>query len=440
MLNKTSVITLFVSIFMLIGEQVAFIKGGFASMCQLLGLVVFVVLINRVYKSHNSFALSHVYQMIYFLGMLLSSFLLSFGVPMIEIGEVGTANGIFWLLMIYFIIGLNFANLGFRYGQKTFHLQSKARLNVNVEKTIISIMLVIPLIFSLLIVVRYGVPEGNADRVIYWSQVVPQNLAWINSAIKQVFFFVSLVVIFRMGKLHKSSKTLLAAYILITVYVLGEKASAFIILLSTFTFVYAAKKYLAINLKSMVAIFAIMGFVSFLIIDSYSESGYGVAFVFTRIALQAQVLWATLNTPSFPFYPAEDFRNIPNILTASDYFTFKFLPMYLYEIYNESGSTLSGFFPAFQIMYLGIWVSVAAHMAVSFVMGFVAGMSVTAIKVKSYLLSFLLFKIYFALIFATFALIFSAVLSFVFVASILLVVMFYILAGGVKFQVQHRVH
>ncbi len=428
MLNWLGVMTLCLSLLMLIAEQNGFVKDSYASMFQGLGFLPFFALIISTYKKYNSFILTHVYQIIYFFGMLLSSFLLSFGVPMIEIGEVGTANGVFWLLMIYFIIGMIFTNLGFNYGEKTIYFQNNAKFSPKVEKFIILLTLLIPLIFSILIVIRYGVPEASSERTIYWGQVVPKNLAWVNSAVKQVFFFVSLAVIFPIYKSNKLSKFMLVAYILTTVYVLGEKASAFIILLSAFMFVYASKKYLKVNLKLIFLILVFVVLILSMVIASYRQSGYGDLFVLTRIALQAQVLWATLNMPSFPFYRVEDFANIPNIFAIPDYMTFKFLPRNLYELYNETGSTISGFFPAFQLLYFGIWGSLVIQIFASILLGFVAGMSLAAIRAKSYILSYLIFKIYFAFVFALFALILGSVFSFVFISTILLVILIYVLS------------
>lgn len=422
------VVTIYFLIFnisMLAIERLAWIDGSIASFFQIIGFLLFFLYTKLIYNKNPKFILASFYQIFYFAGMLLSGLFLSFGVPMIEIGESGNSNGTFWVLMIFFVVGLYFSKKSFEMGISSRFGFNAPKFSIGTEKLICIGLATIPLILAGMVFFQYGAPATSEERTVFWNSVVPSYFSWVNSSLRQMFFFVALILVLPLFKYKIIPALYLMAYVFFTIFLLGEKASAFIILISIFLVVYAAGYTGKISRQVFLWGGVILLLIYYLIINSYRESDYGDAFVFTRIALQAQVLWSILNVESFPLMPSDSLSNIPDILNSADYLTYKFVPRYLYEIYTDTGNTLSGFLPAFPMIFLGFIGSLVMHAIVSVVMGYIAGSIVSAVASRAYIFSFLLLKIYLAIIFSWFALIFSAIFGIFSVISVLLIFAMY---------------
>ena len=166
-------------------------------------------------------------------------------------------------------------------------------------------------------------------------------------------------------------------------------------------------------------------FVTFLVVIDYRTSEYGGAFILTRIALQAQVLWSSLNLNTFPFVPNESLVALGNFQSSADFISYKMLPTYLYEYYAENGTTLSGFMPGFYIIFFGYFGAAMLHAFLSFIAGYITGILISAIRSKAFFTSFLWLKIYLGIIFSWYALIFSSLASWVFVFGLFLIFLMY---------------
>src|SRR5690606_2959436 len=77
------------------------------------------------------------------------------------------------------------------------------------------------------------------------------------------------------------------------------------------------------------------------------------AFILVRAALQSQLLWSVAEDPAalslLPQRP-ECYLGCGPLDSGTDYISFRYLPVYLYNFYEEGGNSLSGFMPALPIL------------------------------------------------------------------------------------------
>lgn len=396
-----------------------------------------VHLMRLEYRNCPAHTLAIFYQSFYFTGMLLSAVLITAGLPMIEIGEVGTANGTFWALVIFLVCGTAASSMGFRV--KLPLDSGRRRLGAILERRFVIGLTVAVVATSILVLLLFSNPYSlGMDRVVYWDTVVPGHLSWVNSAVRQTVLFP--ILLFYMSESGSSQRRLasglIAAYLVITVVMLGEKASAFILYSAIWLLVLGAYRgRFGFDRRMLILLVGGLGSIYALLSYNYGVAEYGDAFIITRIAMQAQVLWSVLNSFDFPFFSqvaSECFWGCDAASGPADYVSLRYLPSYLYAIYSESGSTLSGFLPGLAILSFGFFGALILHILVSFVLGFIASRLLDQFRRHNLLYSFLLFKVYFAMILYWYAAIHTAVHSLIFFLTIALVVVIFVVGGNRK--------
>lgn len=291
--------------------------------------------------------------------------------------------------------------IGYRMGR---HI-SVSRLPCPIEKMIPFFATTPTLFLSAYIFIRYRGPLLlGVDRTIFWGSLVPAYLNFVPNLVNQTFIFPAYAFLDarKQGKPVYFGLALLVSYMLIVIFVLGEKFTAFIVFLNAFLFVLAAK-FPNIKVRILYILLAIGAVSTLLLFISYIyiRDGYGGGFALTRIALQAQLLWSSMEDgsalrllPSDPscFFSCGDFAN------GQDYISWIYLPMARYEHYTDVGSRLSGFTPALHLITLGWAITFTTLLIAAFVLGWVQRKAVVALSQHKLLFGFLCFKLHFGLI------------------------------------------
>lgn len=334
------------------------------------------------------------YQFFYYFGMFLSSFFIINGAHMIEIDAVGTSNGLVGILSIFYIVGMAFSKVAFYSSLRLYDKIPLGDLPFKLERIFVYMFALTPVLLLSFVAFKYSTPlQLGLNRVDFWREVIPSNFKLLPSITWQMFFFVP-AIIFSFNA--TAGKLILFFYFLLTFFVLGQKASAFILFIMIFC-IYLSYLNFRFNFKAVVCFlffcFLIFGFIAY----HYISVGYGVDFVATRIALQAQLLWSVMNDQMFFINIQglfEYFKNSDFVYLIEN----KYMPSYLYEHYVNTGSTLSGFMPAASIFAFGLPLALFVNLLISFFVGCVGAVLQSSVRLKHFIVSFFIFKIYFSII------------------------------------------
>ncbi|MGX9728049.1 MAG: hypothetical protein ACTFAK_12255 [Candidatus Electronema sp. VV] len=378
--------------------------GNWASWNHGIGALFLFLFLFRFLYAYKAVALTSFYQIYYFIGMLLSAAIITSGTYMIEIDQQGDYNGIYWVLIIFFCAGIEMNRLGFKIGLNKV-TQSVRIFSWLFFKKIVLFFIIITIVLSIYILFSYKGPILlGIDRVTFWRTVVPNYLNFTVTLVIQSGFFVALYYMWekRINRNGLIRSAVLITYIFIIIVVLGQKFSAFIILLNAWLAlavgIYPALK---IKIKYVFLSLGIFLLISSIVIITYLNTGNEVSFIITRIALQAQLLWSVFNDSNsmnllsgdwYCYFGCDNFKN------GQDYISYHYLPIAMYNFYSEKGVVLSGFMPALSIMTFGVIGSFALHLVISFFLGILQGSFVSAIKNANFLYGFLLFKFYFGIV------------------------------------------
>lgn len=352
-------------------------------------------------RKNPAHLLSFYYQLFYYVFMLVSALLVSAGAYMIEISETGDANGTFWVILIFFIVGLESSKFGYiRVAQSKLRSESP-RFSYGVESMLIYVIAALTLIVSIHILLQYSSPLLlNMERSTFWSNIVPEEFGFLPSLVQQTFFLILGLHWTRKSRINNPniSTILIIIYVAIAIIVLGEKFSALNLFLAmALMYVAAHEPRTRLSPKTIFLTFCIFIILILIVAFHYINIGRDVTFIETRIALQSQLTWSTLNTASFPFYGRDEaacFLGCKGYESGADYISWKYLPTAVYEHYTQGGTGLSGFLPATQIMAFGVLLSVIAHSLFSFFMGALQAYLVGQLRRNRLIYGFLIYKLY----------------------------------------------
>lgn len=389
--------------------------------------VLLLLYLKRFYHDQRAVLLTGFYQLYSSVGMLLSATLIANGVYMLEIRHYGTANGTFWVVLFYLIIGLETSVLGFRSGRKLHLGWTSGSIAARPTRIISSIFVGSALLGAALVLARYGGPMlQGVDRVTFWKKIVPSEIGFVRTLLLQSFFFAAYYYL--ITKKHKINiiipSILIMIYLAFTVVVLGEKLSAFI-LYATIWLILVAAIFPDFRLRRahIIMLFAVVVALIVGVVLTYVASGYDTLFALARIALQAQLLWSVLSD-----------ANVPNLIPSNmscyfgcnglprgiDFISQRYLPQSVFSFYNETGSQLSGFFPALAILTFGSVLTIVADIFTTFVMGIMQYKMIYAINIYGPIVGFLYFKIVTSLGLIWFAASLSAVPGIIVVALLII--------------------
>lgn len=408
-------------------------KGGhLGAFTSLVAIAVFFLYLRSIYRNDKKYFLSSLYQIFYFLGLIISGLLVSNGFEMLEIGEVGYQNGTVGLLLAFFVVTTTAGKSGFKFASCQKMLQPRGRLSKKFENIVFASAFFLIAVTSIYVMLKYGTPySSELARTAFWQKNIPDYLAWLGSGIKQCFNF-TLIYYFsnKSGFSRRNGKIALIFLIFLTFALLGEKFSAFIIYASGVGLIVAAgSKQMIEKLKLFrYAITITLSLLIFTVISYSVVSSYDDLFFLYRIGMQSQVIWSVLNIDINNLLFNTDFGSFWGVgwKSPADMFSAQLLPDYLYRHYDETGTTLTGFMPALQIQSFGLMPSLLIHTGISYVLGMLAAISINTIKTNNQLLSFLGIKIYFSFVMFWYAAIHSAIFGVGFFATALAYIIIYL--------------
>lgn len=357
------------------------------------GLALFIIILKTRLQTKPKETLTSYFYIYYFFSMLISAAVIEGGALMFEIGEKGSYNGTFWTILFYFLIGLVSISFGFSLHNKASTGPIlKAKYSIKAERLVVVIFLIAAFSFSALIAYRYSSPILlGVERFTFWNNIVPPALQIAKSLITQAFYFIPALMIVISRKWRKKMAILTAAtWIIITLFVLGEKFTAFQYYLTIAAFYFSAlgnhSTKLKIPYKTILTIATIL--ISILAYAN-NATGYTIEFIYNRIALQSQLTWSVI----------QHNLEVSSILSGAFELTSAVLPSDRFDRYVDAGVSLTGFFPAVQIASLGHTLSSALHILVFISAGFIQAEILKLLNRKCIIQSFLLFKLYISLIF-----------------------------------------
>lgn len=367
-------------------------------------MMAFVVIYLLVeFRKSPEHTLSYFFQIYAFAGMLVSSAIISGGAKMIEINQTGNANGTFWILIIFLIFGLEASRSAYYWHKKRIPLWTSPKINAQTERVVILLITVVAICLALFVLLRYSSPLLlHVDRIYFWRAIVPGSLSFIPSLVSQTFFFAVALnwLHTNIQRGRKMPLLILVMYLLVTILVLGEKFSGFILFSMTFfLFLSAHKPVFPISPKIIILFLMGLGAIYFLISVGYSGLGREDSFMLIRVALQSQLNWSVFNYSHFPWWsnaPWPCFLGCGEFLDGKDYISFKYLPNSVYKHYMEGGTGLSGFMPALPILTFGLPLALFFHVAFSFFGGILQEYLVRQLRAQNVIYGFLIFKIHLA--------------------------------------------
>lgn len=377
----------------------------------------------RLFKEHPNFVATSFFIIFFYFGITISSYFIETGAFMIEIEERGSRENLIPLLSLFYLIGTEASLLGFKWINKIN--PTVANYPKKIEKFISIIFITTGIILSLFIFTLYSSPIIlGVERHTYWTKIVPEHWSIVKIIVIQGFFFV--LALGHLKQIKKFNfKALMLSWVFITFFILGEKFTAFIYYIAVLVFFWnpdkANLKIITLANTRKTIVLSILLIASLL--AAYKAIGQNYNFIFTRIALQGQLLWSVMSDANLlDFKFSKCFIGCAQFKDGADLLSYTFLPRARYEAYSEAGVNLSGFFPALQIYYFGLAAALLTHFIFSIFIGCTQCYLTIAIKNSSYIIGFAVLKIYTALLFFWYAAKYEAITSYAFLMCILLII------------------
>lgn len=360
------------------------------------------------FVNHRKFFLTSFYQIYFMIGLLVSAASISSGAQMIEVGAYGSANGSFWIVFAFFVAGMETTCLGFHSRFLSFLGRMPPNQTWDSSQLIIISTISMVVIVSTYIFVTIGSPITlGIDRIAFWRNYIPTYFSILPSFVLQTYFFVCFYLLVSVKRSTQLAIPVLlfGFYIIITVIILGEKLSAFVILISAFLMVVSGTfPNFRVKLTHFIFAVTVALLILLLISATYIANGRDPSFIFARIALQAQLVWSVLADPyGFRLLPGPDwscFFGCGWSGDGRDFMAYKYLPYGLYNFYSESGTALSGFMPALPILTFGLILAFAIHLLACFLIGLLQREISISIEKENFISSFLLYKVLFGVVLA----------------------------------------
>jgi|GEM_PF-1891281 len=391
-------------------------------------VITYVVgIVLYLYKTSPSFLFTSGMTFYYYIGMCVSLLFVNSGTLMIEIDEYGTANGATLFMLAIFSYSVGISKLSFSFAANKYSVLKIPRIPDKVVSIALCMVLSLVLILGLFILIVYSGPVlSGMNRVAFWESIQATGLSFYPTLVIQTFYFLIYYYLFKTKVEHKIilATFLLIGYLLVTIFVLGQKFSAFIIFITTlFTLLPSFVKNLKIKKQTFIFMMVLMFLIITIISLSYVQQGYNPDFIITRIALQGQVMWSIINY-QFPdvisnnsscLIACEGFKNV------SDYISFHLLPLPAYLHYSATDTNLTGFSPAVQLMAIGLFPTLILQSLVYLMLGYVQAKIVIYNRERNFVMGFLLFKISLSIFLIWHAVMFTAIKG-MFATFVLLIV------------------
>lgn len=366
------------------------------------GWVLFFAYIISLYRRMPELLAAMLWQFLYFAGMLVSSTIISLGGDMYEIQAVGFANGIFWVVLLFFLVSCESQVLGLIFSRRVC-VSRGVLLSRTFEFFVAKFFVYITLGLSFFILLRYGSPLLiGVNRIQYWGDVAPAYFSFVRVLVICTFFLISYFVVSSDGQRRGSIwyRLLLVLYIFLAFVLFGEKFSLFVFYIFAWLLLSSAvrgRREVRRTLRVMVFIFV------FLLVNVgvvYELMGLGFEFIARRTPSEGQVLWSVLNENISVIGCGLYCSNTSGwtFLRAREFIDGRYLPLGTYLLNQITGTSLTGYFPSWQVLAFGLPISVVFHFLVSVLFGFVQGSVVSAIRQKRLLQAFLFYIFYFFLI------------------------------------------
>lgn len=391
-------------------------NGDWANWNHTFGAMGLFWYLRLFYKARRDVILTGFFQIYSSLGMLLSAAFVSGGMYMFEVAEFGNQNGIFWVLVLYFVAGLEANGLGFR-AADYFHVGKPVQKPSKITGRLLILCITLAtLVISAYVFINYRGPIIlGIDRVAFWRNLVPSYLSFVPTLVTQSFFFVAYYYLWaqRSGQKSRLPMMIVVAYVLTGLFVLGQKLSLFMLFITVwFSLLPGTFPNFTIKRTHLIALLSAVAFLVASVLYSYSLQDKETGFALARIALQAQVMWSVFDDANASIFWPSDWScyfGCGQFTDGIDLISFKYLPFDLYKFYAAGGTTLSGFMPALSIITMGLAASFLLHLAVSFTLGIVQRKLVLATFEDNIIYSFLLYKAHISLTLIWFAAMTTAV-------------------------------
>jgi len=378
--------------------------GDWANWNHAVGGLALVWYVRRYYKDQRDVVLTGFEQIYASLALLLSAAIVSTGVFMFEVAQFGTQNGIFWVVVGFFIPGFEASGIGYRFADRVTFRPHVQRFPHRFEQRLILAITFVTLLLCAYVLVRYRGPTLlGIDRATFWRTIAPSYLSFIPTLVIQSFFFAAYYFLWmrRRGASTRLPVAILVAYILATVLVLGQKFSAFTVYMNTwFVLLPGILPDFRIKARHLLIFAGVLVLLAVSVVVSYVLMGREAAFVLARVALQAQVLWSVFDdTRHLGLWPDDwtCFFQCGQFDNGKDFISYAYLPHKLYSWYADGGTELSGWMPALPILTMGLVAALLLHVMLSFVLGFIQKKVVAAIARENMAYAFLLFKLHLGL-------------------------------------------
>jgi hypothetical protein len=344
--------------------------------------------------------MSSLYQVYYFVSVMVGTTSVALGARMTEIKQAGFANGAFWMLLICVIVTLEAIRFGYQFAQKLNGPTEKkpaGSLQIFVALALLGGVTAV----SLAILYVYGSPlTSGVNRILFWSVIAPPFLSPIRILIFLTFFLACcLALTSKQRSLVLAGRVFFLIYVALGVVLLGEKASLFIIYLSAFLFVLAAASEKIAISKIGFVIGSVAVAVIIYAAYTYETSGLGAEFVFARFALQAQIPWSVLLEPQEVIFDglgildrALDFTLLREEISG------RYLPASVLAAHSQSGTSLTGFMPSWQILFFGASGAIFLLIGMSMFLGYVQFHIVEHIRQGKLIMAFVLFSAHFQML------------------------------------------
>jgi len=345
--------------------------------------------------------LTSLYQIFYFMGVLIGSTLASFGERMYEIKMFGTGNGVFWFLVLSLLITSEAIQQGYKLfnpgTHRSFSILPPYWGNMVVKYTVLFII-----ICSLFVLLIYGSPVLlGISRTNYWGSAAPSFLSFLRILIILTFFWVSALSLNASGGITSSriGKIYAALYVFLGLFLLGEKFSLFIMYMSSWLFVYAAKTNRTYPIKTVTGIISVIIIMAAQVTYRYEVAGLGVMFIFSRFTLQAQLPWSTFNEAAgILYFGLGSVGEYINIFHLREIISDRYLPLNVQAAHEISGTSLSGFLPSWQILTFGIPISIIFLIIFGIFLGYLQATIVHYVRLKNIITAFFVFSFHFFLL------------------------------------------
>jgi len=361
-------------------------------------------------RYNTAATLTSFFQIYYGIGVLASAAIISSGAEMIEISAAGNANGSFWLMLFFFVIGIESTVLGYSYAHRLRFPVPALRLPARLDFIIILLFLIPVLAIALYVFLLTGGPVlRGVNRVTFWRSIAPTGTSILPSLVIQSFFFVAFLYLWRVRTRDSliTMRLILFSYFLIGIFILGQKFSLFIIFLNTWLIVkIGVTTNFRLKFSHYISATLMLVLLMLTVAISYIIDGQGIGFILVRAALQAQLLWSvaesTIQGVALP-YRTECYFGCDWFDSGKDYISYSYLPAGTYNFYKDGGNVLTGFMPALPIFTLGHVIATFLHICIGFFLGILQHKMKTALGKKQLIYGFLLFKFHFAILVIWFA-------------------------------------